>query len=392
MFMKRGLYERYVPDTLLYAGDEGQLHRGHDSILRRDILLYIFPLATAQPEKLMHGSSVLQVLDRGETEKEGFVVLEYVPGLLLDQASRTNRLSLKEALGMARQFVQILQEASRMKGRGLLLTKHNLWLTEAGEVKVVNSWDVREERVGREISDIFRLMHHLMFGEVDIELPITQMIEEMALAYPGDPFIIRKSLRAIWRREEKKGVEQYDRMLAQTLEDITSLYHYIKKNQGGIRPSAIETAPEASDGEEAAYIPRSTRTRGKSVRNVKQKSGARFNLPAKRVAVIALVAIVCITAFSFMQNDKPSSAKSVDAVSPQTQNESVQEENNRGVEVPDVEGLTLAEAGQQLNQAGLRYKYYLESSLHKKGTVLKQNPAAGEKMSRVEVVELWVSE
>ncbi len=387
MNMKKGLYERYVPDTLLYAGEAGELYRGHDSVLRRDILLCIFPHKVAQTERIMHGSSALQILDRGETGDEGFVVLEYVPGLLLDSAPNARKLSLKEALGMARGFVQVLQEADRTIGRGLMLTKYNLWLTEAGEIKVVNTWEVSEDAVGHEISDMFRLMHHLMFGAVEIELPISQVIEEMALSYAGDPFVIRKSLRAIWRREEKMSTEQYERMLAQTLEDITSLYQYIKKTQVGARSSvSFEKRKEMRQEETEQPI------RSAHLKNTGAKKKRFPRLSTKRLTAVALLAIVCITAVAFMQNDNPSSAKSVEAVTPNTAAEPPKAENKLGVEVPDVKGLSLEEAGQRLTQAGLHYKYYLESSIHKKGTVLKQSPAAGEKVSRLEPIELWVSD
>ncbi|MFT9850195.1 PASTA domain-containing protein [Aneurinibacillus sp. REN35] len=392
--MKKGLYERYVPDTLLYAGEAGQLHRGHDSVLRRDILLYIFPRTSAHEDRIMHVSSALQILDRGETAEEAFVILEYVPGFLLDAQPKARKLSLKEALGMARQFVGILEEANRTDGRGLLFTKHNLWLTEAGEVKMVNSWAVNPAAAGHEISDIFRLMHHLMFGEVSIELPINQIIEEMALSYPGDPFVIRKSLRAIWRREEKKGKEQYGHMIAQTLEDLTSLYHYIKKTQPGVRTRAVDTIEEEAGEKKTenlatGYRPRAQKNMRQAKPAKKTRIGRRFS--TKRIAAIAVVVIACVTIFSALQNNQPGSAKSVDPVS-QAKTEPAPQEKKTGIEVPDVEGLTLAEAGQKLNAAGLRYKYYLETSISKSGIVIKQNPAAGEKISRIDVVELQVSE
>ncbi|MBN6189321.1 PASTA domain-containing protein [Aneurinibacillus sp. BA2021] len=362
-------------------------------MLRRDILLYIFPRTSGHEERMMHVSSALQILDRGETKDEAFVILEYVPGYLLDVAPRTRKLSLKEALGMARQFVGILEEASRTNGRGLLFTKHNLWLTEAGEVKMVNSWTVKPEAAGHEISDMIRLMHHLMFGEVHIALPINQMIEEMALAYPGDPFIIRKSLRGIWRREEKKGADQYERMIAQTMEDLTSLYQYIKKTQPGARIAAADRArgdeeTEAQASPSSSFRPRAAVRAGKTARA--GKTGKITKLSGRRILAIAVVVIACVAAFSMLQNNQPGAAKSAAPVA-EEKNEAAPEKKV-GVEVPDVEGLTLAEAGQKLNAAGLRYKYYLESSLSKSGTVLKQNPAPGERISRVDVVELRVSE
>jgi hypothetical protein len=381
--MKKGLYERYVPDTLLYEGEEGALYRGHDRILRRDILLYIFPRTVAHAERMMYGPSALQVIDRGETADKVFVVLEYIPGLLLSQACLSRKLSLKEALGMARQCLQILQEANRERCRGLLLAKHNLWLTETGDVKIVNSWLVHEAAVGREISDLFRLMHYLLFGEVSIALPMPQVIEEMALSYPGDPFLIRKSLKAIWRREEKKMPEQYERVIAQTLEDITALYQYIKK-QESVRTKNIYEEPEE------LLEPQLPAKRRQMRRTI--ASSRRWKWSGRKGVMIALVVALCVTGFVLLQNDKPGAAKSTEVVSQNTSVESSEEGKKGVVVVPDVEGLSLAEAGQKLTAVGLRYKYYVESSFSKQGTVFKQSPAAGEQISRIDVVQLWVSE
>jgi serine/threonine-protein kinase len=64
-----------------------------------------------------------------------------------------------------------------------------------------------------------------------------------------------------------------------------------------------------------------------------------------------------------------------------------------GVEAPDVVGQKLADAKTEVSGSGLAYvteRTYSDSA--EKGTVSKQQPAAGEKVARGSMVTLWVSE
>lgn len=389
--MNHNLHERYVPDTLLYEREDGKLYRGHDSLLRRDVLIYL--VSQNNPSGwVMHGDAALEILSRGENEGETFYVLEYIPGLLLSRAG--TKLSLKEALGMGRQFVTLLLEACAARGRGLRLTADNVWLTETGEVKVVDSWSTDEAAVGRELEQVFRLMHYTMFGDVKLVLPPAQVIEELALSYAGDPFIIRKSLREMARRAEKKAADRYEEMLAQTLEDMTALYQYIKNTQLATGKKKEQAPVKKERIVESKELPpsrlRDTRRERQAVREEERKKRPKPKMPripGRTMAIMAVALFLLIggvVAFSESGTDSKAKAPAVGDEAPAQQ--------TAGVEVPDVEGLTLAEAGQKLDAAGLRYQYYLESSFSAKGTVFKQKPAAGERISKLNPVELWVSE
>ncbi|BAU28341.1 PASTA domain-containing protein [Aneurinibacillus soli] len=385
--MNHDLHDRYVPDTRLYEGVGGQLYRGHDSLLKRDVLIYLVSEKAVPSERVMHGEAALEILSRGETTDGIFYVLEYIPGLLLSQAGV--KLSLKEALGMSRQFVSILLEACAVRGRGLRLTADNLWLTETGEVKVIDSWSVDEAAIGHEIEQVFRLIHYIMFGDVKLVLPPAQIIEELALSYAGDPFIIRKSLRGMARRAEKKAADRYEEMLAQTFEDITALYQYIKNTQLAAGKKAVDIPVKKERIVESEEPPQSrlrdTRRERAAMRGQKKKKRSNWTMPRIPARIITMLAIGLVlliggvAAFSGSGTDSKAQTPATD-------------KPVAGVEVPDVGGMTLAEAGQKLDAAGIRYKYYLESSFSKTGTVFKQNPQAGERISRVDSVELWVSQ
>jgi hypothetical protein len=381
--IKKGLYDRYVPDVNIHSDNMGNIHRGHDSLLKRDILIYREPWKPSDSKK--HSGEpkesgvrftgqpfVLQILDRGVEEQENYYVLEYIPGLLLKDAVNEKKLSLKETLGMAVQFVQMLGEARQDGLRGIVLSETNLWLTEEGEIKLINSWTTKPGQT-KEIEGILRLMHLMMFGQVEIRLPVLQVIEEIALSFQGNPYIVRKSLKAMIRREEKKSSERYEEMLKQTLEDFTSLYQYVKRNQvTTVRKEAQDPVFEAV---EEMPGPAWYRTK---------------KLPVKYLAIIGLLIVISMTAFSFLSSDKGQTSGSPAAVTDKVG--PVQEKKATGIEVPDVSGLSLEEAGSKLDAAGVRYKYYLESSIRKKGTVLKQSPGAGEFVRRTDIVSLWVSE
>lgn len=383
--MNHDLHDRYVPDTKLYEGVGGQLYRGHDSLLKRDVLIYLVPEKAVPSEWVMHGEAALEILSRGETTDGIFYVLEYIPGLLLSQAGAN--LSLKEALGMSRQFVSILLEACAVRGRGLRLTADNLWLTETGEVKVIDSWSTDEAVIGHEVEQVFRLIHYIMFGDVKLILPPAQVIEELALSYAGDPFIIRKSLRGMARQAEKKSADRYEEMLAQTFEDITALYQYIKNTQLATGRKTVETPVKKERIVESAE-PNQTRLRDtRRARAAMRAQTKRLNwsmprIPARAITIVAIGLVLLLGGVAVFSGSGTDSKAQTPAADKQA----------AGVEVPDVGGMTLAEAGQKLDAAGIHYKYYLESSFSKTGTVFKQKPQAGERISRVDSVELWVSQ
>ncbi|WP_027414990.1 Stk1 family PASTA domain-containing Ser/Thr kinase [Aneurinibacillus terranovensis] len=370
--LKKGLYERYVPDTLLAENEAGRLLKGHDDILKRDVLLYVWKEQEKKP--FIHSTSVLQIMDSGRTNDEQYVVLEYVRGVLLGQVVAERRFSLKEALGIILQVVTILLQLTQNNVRGIALSSDNFWLTQAGQLKLINTWD-RYSESGNEINALFRLMHELVFGRVELDLPIPHMIEEISLSYPGDPFVLRKSLSAIWKRADKRVQSDFESYLRKTKQDLTSLYQYIKKTQ-------VENSQPVS----RKLIKEGINTERTSIEGNRRRWWA---LPEKKRSrlILTLLAFLCIGGFIIFQN------RAAQSKIPEKQgaNAPAQAGQPLSKTVPDVTGMTLEEAQNELDKQGIRYQYFLESSFRAKGTVIRQSPEANTSITVTDMVTLWVS-
>lgn len=374
--IQKGLYERYIPDTLLLDTGEGKLYTGRDGLLKRDILLYIWH---GEAKNIyVHSPSVLQILDSGKTENESFLVFEFLHGVLVSQVTSEQPLSLKEALAMSIEILEIVRELAREGIRGLKLSADNFWITKQGKLKLINTWDTNRNDA-KELTDLFSMMHGMMFGKVEMELPVLHMIEEMSLSIAGDPYVVRKSLTSIWKREQKKSEMTDEDYLAKTAQDLTALYQYIKKAQAeSKRPMLSELS------EEEEYLP--------------SRKRVRFSFPplwksllTRRISMVAILLIVCVIGVIAFKNGDAESAKSKTPVS---QGGKLPAEPGQvtGTIIPDVTGKPLDQAKQELDQQGIRYEYYLQTSIRTKGTIFKQDPEAGMPIKRTEVLSLWVSE
>jgi len=369
--LQSGLYERYVPEVEFDSINHIHCFRGVDHFLKRDVLLLIWEGRDEQLSITPPGKQemTLQLLDIGKNEKENYLVYEYVPGLPLSQAVEEKKLNIREALGLLIQIVEMIS-AFRVEGKCKpLLLLENFWLTEKGEIKVLNYWDDCGVR-GQEITVLYQLFHQMIFGKVTLQLPARQIIEEISLSYQGNPYVIRKTLKSYLHKEEKGEIQLTPEFLKQFHNDLVSLYHYIKntENKSNNNPFDLEDIYAKKLEENKENQPK------KGKMKIKPGRWIGFGL---LVLVILLGGKFLFTKINEFLNKQPPTPFQI--------------------EVPNVKGLSLAEADQVLNEKGVHYQYYYEKSfisslLHESGTVVKQKPSSGEYMYRSDLMELWIIE
>lgn len=371
--LEKGLYGRYVPERPYESIGLVRIFRGLDQLLKRDILLAIWKGKEGEGPVSFPSTvgSTLEVLDYGKTEEENYVVYEYVPGLPLFDAIESQPLQLKEALGLVIQIIEMMQSLAEGGKKGIILSPENFWLTEKGTLKVLDFWDEGVEK-GKDITELFQLLHRMIFGKVAIPLPVRQIIEEISLSYQGNPYVIRKTLKTILHREEKGENESFPLLLQQIHGDLSSLYHYIKNTQtnGEARDAIILDLPQSNKKNK---IPIPDGEKGKGWFSRHRKLVIRFAVALVLLGGLAVGAKSLYTSFiGSGANQAPTPFQ---------------------VQVPDVTGLTGQEAGKVLAEKGIQFDIYYEKSyFHKSGVVFKQSPSSGQYMYRSDLLKLTINQ
>src|SRR5580765_3064535 len=141
----------YHLQAWLGAGGMGEVYRGHDSKLERDVAIKILPqLFTNDPQRLLRFEREARMLAALNHPNIGAIygfedaggihalVLELVDGTFLADKVDRGPLPLKEALGIARQITDALEAAH---DKGIIhrdLKPRNVGLTREGIVKVLD--------------------------------------------------------------------------------------------------------------------------------------------------------------------------------------------------------------------------------------------------------------
>jgi Tol biopolymer transport system component len=143
-----GSYEILAP---LGAGGMGEVYRARDTKLGREVAVKVLPSEVARDEErlarfrreahilaALNHPSVAAIHGLDEAAGTPFLVLELVPGEDLAQRLKRGALPLDEALGVARQVAEALEEAHE---RGIVhrdLKPANVKVAPDGEVKVLD--------------------------------------------------------------------------------------------------------------------------------------------------------------------------------------------------------------------------------------------------------------
>src|SRR6516164_8078408 len=137
--------------SALGSGGMGEVYRARDTKLGRDVALKILPISfTNDPERVarfhreaqvlasLNHPHIAQIYGLEEANGAQFLVLELVDGESLDKRIARGRISVDEALGIAKQTAEALEAAHE---KGIIhrdLKPANIALTKEGSVKVLD--------------------------------------------------------------------------------------------------------------------------------------------------------------------------------------------------------------------------------------------------------------
>src|SRR3984957_16335009 len=148
--MKRKI-EHYEIDRKLGAGGSGVVYLANDTLLQRPVVLKILRagllsaqqmrstmLREARLASAIEHPNVCAIYEVGESDDEGYIVMQYVPGQSLDRLIGRGPASLQLVLSVGIQIADGLQAAH---GLGIFhrdLKPQNVMLTDGGLVKILD--------------------------------------------------------------------------------------------------------------------------------------------------------------------------------------------------------------------------------------------------------------
>ncbi|HKV37658.1 MAG TPA: serine/threonine-protein kinase, partial [Blastocatellia bacterium] len=141
----------YRVEERLGSGGMGEVYRAFDTKLGREVALKLLPasyqydedrrgrfLREARAASSLRSPNVAAIYDIGEYEGSSFLVMEYVQGELLSDRIQRGTLSPEDAIDIAMQVANALEDAHSSGIVHRDIKSSNLMVTERGFVKVLD--------------------------------------------------------------------------------------------------------------------------------------------------------------------------------------------------------------------------------------------------------------
>ncbi|KRF11146.1 PASTA domain-containing protein [Paenibacillus sp. Soil787] len=399
---------RYVPDTQIVALPHGTLRYGDDLFLTRKVLLYQIELQPGQIGEdcirtLHHKAAFIHdgfqhILDTSVEEDSVTIILQAKPGSLFSNHVNKKNMSFYTIVAMIADLGVSLLDAMEERITGFSVGAENLWLDDHGKLSVINYWDKCDPQAQGAIG-LCRLMIQLFTGAETI----TGAFEVMHTHLERTPIPSATYEQKLALIKLIKLVCQGHASLSSLIFGLRSLPSSGQKQDAGPshkqihyqNPSKIQNhaMDEVDDKDEVDEVAPAAEKRSQSL-SALSKAG---------IGAIAILVVVLVTVWALWPSSKTKSVVVVpiptatpvaptNTPAPST-TKPLGDSNNQTEEVaiPNLVGLSQADAEAQALAAGLHYNFLIEANDKPKGTVIKQDPKSGTKGLQGDNVTFWVS-
>jgi hypothetical protein len=386
--MDKSIEKRYVPHSQIHSLNNGSINYGEDLFLHRKVMLYMAGFMEKQSMEAytlkirktasFKNDGFLHILDTSFEERSVLIVLQYRPGKLLLGELNHPMWTFPYAIKLVADLGVSMLDAMEEQIIGYSIGVENLWLSEDERLSIINYWEEGETHTQGAIG-LCRLLLQLLSGSTEIPGPfeaIHTYLERIHI--PMATAEQKVALVTLIKR-----VCQGQASLSTLIFDLQSFFVAKKANEEAIpfySTKAIEN--NSLDPKTVEKEP---------VRLFKWVGLGAFSL------VLAIFLIwflwpspkhnehVSVPTSTDKPSLSPSPIKTLEPTS-KPQSPDIQE-----VSIPNLIGLTQADAEKQALTAGLHYDYILEANQQTKGSVFKQNPVSGTKALKGDNITFWVS-
>ncbi|SFL43569.1 PASTA domain-containing protein [Paenibacillus sp. 1_12] len=165
-------YKRYNKEEQLQKQSLGILYKGHDSILNRDVMLYITEFDENEGPRLEVMQSIkdgsqlpedrfMHVWDIELDSHSIMIVLKPELGYFLEQELETHSLTVYEILILIRRLGQNILEAAKDGISGFSVHANNIWMQGDNQPIIINYWS-NEDSQRSEAPGLGRLLYQLV--------------------------------------------------------------------------------------------------------------------------------------------------------------------------------------------------------------------------------------
>ncbi|MCY9693672.1 PASTA domain-containing protein [Paenibacillus alginolyticus] len=409
--MHKKMGTRYVPDTQIAALPHGTLKYGDDLFLTRKVLLYQIELQPGQVGEdyirtLHHKAAFIHdgfqhILDTSVEEDSVTIILQAKTGSLFSNYVNRKEMSFPTIIAMIADLGVSLLDAMEERITGFTVGAENLWLDDHGKLSVINYWDKGDPQAQGAIG-LCRLMIQLFTGSETI----TGAFEVMHTHLERTPIPSATYEQKLALIKLIKLVCQGHASLSSLIFGLRSLpssgqkqdagpipkqIHY--QNPSKIQNHVVDESEEEEDEDEVNEAAPAADKRSQSL-SALSKAG---------IGAIAILVVVLVTVWALWPSSEvePVVVAPIPTATPLTPTNSpvpsttkpLGDSNKQSQEVviPNLVGLSQADAEAQALAAGLHYNFLIEANDKPKGTVIKQDPTSGTKGLQGDNVTFWVS-
>ncbi|RKD24401.1 hypothetical protein BEP19_08400 [Ammoniphilus oxalaticus] len=177
--------ERYQVEAELLPAQEGVLLRGKDLALKRNVLLYQFTkLSDEEALQLIRNVDgfnhprFFHILDVSHSARGLLVALELREGTIASQAQKIAPFSFEQCLEMTLEIGKLVEIALSQGIRDFSLSTENLWLTDDGQLMIINFWG-KEAKQHRGAIGLFHLLYQLLSRSTNLPAPTGQWVDHL---------------------------------------------------------------------------------------------------------------------------------------------------------------------------------------------------------------------
>ncbi|MDO3681713.1 Stk1 family PASTA domain-containing Ser/Thr kinase [Paenibacillus ehimensis] len=409
--MEKSINQRYVLTEPILPMLSGMLYSGKDLPLRRDVVFFVVEstdeaVKEAYIRKLrevapLSDNRFLHILDVGMEPNYIFAVLKTFDGKPFIQELKGHRFTPEEAVSKVLELGKGLMDALEEGISGCSVHAANLWLSDDGQLKIINYWE-KGTHAQRGAQGLGCLLYQILTRSESIPVSFDSMEPRLREALSStsrvEQDLLIATLRRVWNDQET---------LASFMLVLQSLRHDTAVRQDPVwdrqvwdkkEPERVDKEEDPAEKEEEEQEAPPRRSLGRAGRKLLVGTaiaclggaaafvwlGKDHEEPSGKSASPAQTEHRAPVQPTHQTYDKPAGPEIVEASDPNQAEAEI-------VIVPNLIGLQNDTAGKQAIAAGLRFEFAIVVNEREEGTVFKQEPAAHTQVPKGTEIKYWVS-